>query len=159
VDPGYSIPLPDNPAAYSALTASSVLRHLNISAWTLPVAGVWQHVFPAGRQLPHLQSLVFAAVKQPAGSPATALDSTRLVSCCPGLQSLDMRVAQCSSELLAALPGLSVLHTLQFFVCPTSDFSTAEIVGLISQLTGLRELIISCRSSAQLCGAGASPRP
>jgi hypothetical protein len=43
-------------AAYSALTASSKLRHLDIGSCTLP-AGVWQYVFPAGRQLPHLREL------------------------------------------------------------------------------------------------------
>jgi hypothetical protein len=41
-------------AAYSALTASSKLRHLGVSFCTLP-AGVWQHILPAGRQLPKLQ--------------------------------------------------------------------------------------------------------
>jgi hypothetical protein len=34
-------------AAFAAITASSKLRHLDISGCTLP-AGVWQHIFPAG---------------------------------------------------------------------------------------------------------------
>jgi hypothetical protein len=40
-----------SPTAYNGLTASSKLQHLNIEGMVLP-AGVWQHVFPAGRQLP-----------------------------------------------------------------------------------------------------------
>ena len=45
---------PPGPAvSYSALTASSRLRHLKVSGCRLP-AGVW-HVFPDGRQLPHLE--------------------------------------------------------------------------------------------------------
>jgi hypothetical protein len=36
-------------AAYAALTASSKLQHLDVSRNSLPT-GVWQHVFPAGRQ-------------------------------------------------------------------------------------------------------------
>ena len=42
-------------SAYEALTASSKLQHLDLSLWKLPL-GVWQHLFPAGRQLPHLTS-------------------------------------------------------------------------------------------------------
>jgi hypothetical protein len=50
-------------AAYSALTASSKLQHLDIRGCTVP-AGVWQHVFPPRRQLPHLRSLNISAVRQ-----------------------------------------------------------------------------------------------
>ena len=47
----------DSPlTTYSTITASSKLRHLDISGSSLPL-GVWQHIFPAGRQLLHLQSL------------------------------------------------------------------------------------------------------
>jgi hypothetical protein len=35
-------------AAFSALTASSKLHHLDVAYWALP-AGAWKHVFPAGR--------------------------------------------------------------------------------------------------------------
>jgi hypothetical protein len=43
-------------AAYAALTASSKLQYLDISGACLP-PGVWQHLFPADRQLPSLQFL------------------------------------------------------------------------------------------------------
>jgi hypothetical protein len=43
-------------SVYAALTASSKLQHLGIRKCGLP-AGVWQHVFLASRQLPHLTSL------------------------------------------------------------------------------------------------------
>jgi hypothetical protein len=41
-------------AAYSALTASSKLQHLSMYGCTM-LQGLWQHVFPTGRQLPHLR--------------------------------------------------------------------------------------------------------
>jgi hypothetical protein len=50
-------------AAFSALTASSNLRHLDISGCMLPIE--WQHVFPTGRRLPHLRSLILDDLKQP----------------------------------------------------------------------------------------------
>jgi hypothetical protein len=42
--------------AYSVLTSSSMLQYLDISGCLLP-AGVWQYLFPGGKQLPHLESL------------------------------------------------------------------------------------------------------
>jgi hypothetical protein len=47
---------PQVAATFSALTSSSQLHHLNISRCVLP-ADVWQHLFPAGRHLPHLTTL------------------------------------------------------------------------------------------------------
>jgi hypothetical protein len=58
-------------AAYAALTASSKLQHLDISRATMP-AGAWQHVFPAGRQLPHLRVLGISHVKHPVGAVANS---------------------------------------------------------------------------------------
>jgi hypothetical protein len=51
-------------AAYAALTASSKLRHLDVSRCTLPEE-VWQHLFPTSRKLPHLQSLNLDWVSHP----------------------------------------------------------------------------------------------
>jgi hypothetical protein len=102
-------------AGLSALTASSKLWHLDLSWCTLPT-GVWQQLFPAGRQLPHLKSLVISYVKQSYFCYAAPPDGSLLVSCCPGLQSLDMRGLQYSAELLAPLQGLSGLHTLSLAV-------------------------------------------
>ena len=79
-------------AAYSALTASSKLQHLSLSSCTLP-AGVWQHVFAAGRQLPHLTYLGTFGVTQPDGDnvrgrPLAGPEGSLLASCCPKLQSV-----------------------------------------------------------------------
>jgi hypothetical protein len=122
-------------SAYAALTASSKLQHLDISGCTLP-AGVWQHLFPTGKQLPHLQSLSITGAKQASGAYAQAPESSRLVSCCPGLDCLLMGLLQGSADLLAALTGLSRLQTLR---CGW-DEGTAEVVQAVYQLTGLRQL-------------------
>lgn len=102
-------------AAYSALTASNRLHHLDVSDCVLP-AGVWQHVFPAGRQLLHLQQLDFSDLLPPAADVcAAAPDGSRLVSCCPMLRYLNLQGLHCSAaaaELLTPLHALSRLHTL-----------------------------------------------
>ena len=81
-------------AAYSALTASSKMQHLDISGCTLP-ADVWQHVFPAGRQLPHLTSLNIDEVKKPhwanSGLPLAGPEGSLLASCCPRLPAVKPR--------------------------------------------------------------------
>jgi hypothetical protein len=96
--------------AYSALTASSNLQHLDVSVCTLP-AGSWQHIFPADRQLPHLTSLRINDVCEPAAN-AAVLKGDRVFSCCPGLRALRMARVWCSSELLASLSKLSGLQDL-----------------------------------------------
>jgi hypothetical protein len=111
-------------AAYSALTASSQLQHLSISECTLPT-GVWQHVFPAGRHLPHLQSLNISYVKQATDyGYAAAPEGSRLVSCCPGLQSLDMGLLQYNAEGLLQLIQLLHITKLTF----TEDNNTAKVL-------------------------------
>jgi hypothetical protein len=76
-------------AAYSVLTASSKLQHLDISYCTVP-AGVWQQMFPAGRQLPCLKTLNIMCQQHGASQTALGPDGSLLVSCCPALQELDM---------------------------------------------------------------------
>jgi hypothetical protein len=85
-------------AAYSAVTGSSKLQHLDISGCMLP-AGAWQELFPAGRQLPHLQVLDIQGILTSVHSIAP--DGSCLVSCCPGLRALRMENLQHSAELLA----------------------------------------------------------
>jgi hypothetical protein len=84
---------------------------LEVSKCQLP-EGVWQHVFPAGRQLPHLQSLAISDVSLPSGDQASAPEGSRLVTCCPGLRCLDIRQLQYSTDLLAPLQQLTGLGTL-----------------------------------------------
>jgi hypothetical protein len=79
------------PAASSALTASSKLHYLDIGYSTLP-AEVWQHVFPAGRQLPHLEELIvsFARTRTldvwDSQDASDAPAGSRMVTCCPALR-------------------------------------------------------------------------
>jgi hypothetical protein len=101
-------------------------------------------VFHAGRQLLQLQSLNVACVTQPSGSAAVAPEGSSLVSCCPDLQSLDIRALQCSTELLAPLQVLSTLHTLRLF--DDKLWTTAAVVPTVCQLTGLMELNLGCIS-------------
>jgi hypothetical protein len=121
--------LDDSPSAdYSALTASSKLHHLNIGQCTLP-DDVWQQVFPAGpgmqpAWLPHLRDLRIDRLHHPEGGALSrqavvAPDISRLVTCCPGLRSLDMWRLKYSATALAALTGLSNLTELH--MCPAGD--------------------------------------
>lgn len=59
-----------------------------------------------------------------------------LVSCCPGLQSLDTRQLWCSAELLGPLTGLSGLRTL---LCE-AYCDNAQALQVVPRLSGLREL-------------------
>jgi hypothetical protein len=125
-------------AAFSALTASSMLQHLSIRNCTVP-AGVWQGMFPAGRQLQHLRALHISRVETPSNQFVAPPAGSSLVRCCPGLQSLDLHYLPCSQELLEAVQGFSALHTLRL-----GRFIGATISGKVFEplcrLTGLREL-------------------
>jgi hypothetical protein len=130
-------------AAYSALTASSRLQHLDISKNFLP-PGVWEHILSAGRCLLELRALNCTEVRQildederDAYSDSEApLQGTRLVSCCPGLQYLNVTEWECDAQLLAPLQGLSDLRTLLV----TCEDRTGGLLADVCQLTGLREL-------------------
>ena len=139
-------------SAYAALTASSKLQHLDISHCRL-LPGVWQHLFPTGRQLSNLRSLNVSGVLQASDGAASlyhpAPEGSSLVSCCPGLQSLKMWSLQCSAELLAPLTGLSGLHTLE---CELGD-ATADVVQAVCRLTGLRELTVQGNGPMQQGGS------
>ena len=73
--------------ALSGLTASSKLQYLDISNCALPTS-VWPHIFPTGRQLPHMRWLDASLVNRT--EPHFVPDASRLVSCCPGLHTLKM---------------------------------------------------------------------
>jgi hypothetical protein len=129
-------------ATYSALTVSSKLQHVDVSDCVLP-AGVWQHMFPDGRQLPHLQVLGVGRMDSSVTGTAAAPDMSSLVSCCRGLQSLEMEMAF-GAESLAALTGLSSLLKLDMWV----DYPPSEGLKVVCQLTGLRELHLAFSSTA-----------
>ena len=126
-------------AAYSALTASSKLQHLDISHNKLP-ASVWEHVFPTGGLLPHLLVLHISDVQHPSGF-AAAPEGSRLVSCCPGLQSLHKERLLYNGGLLDPLSRLSGLHKLA--VRPTAEHLGWEGLDVLYQLTTLRRLDIA----------------
>jgi hypothetical protein len=127
-------------ATYAAVTASSKVQHLSITECRLP-AGVWQHLFPAGRQLLHLTSLDISAIDATA-----APEGSRLVSCCPNLQSLNICYLQYPAKQLTQLQGLSGLHTLHLLTGTGRELAddvsadTGETLQAVCQLTGLREL-------------------
>ena len=64
-------------AAYSALTASSQLQHLDVNSCRFPECA-WEHMLPDGKQLPCLK--VLYATHNP--------ELNRIVSCCPGVTSV-----------------------------------------------------------------------
>jgi hypothetical protein len=97
---------------------------------------VWQHVFPAGRQLPHLTSLNVSNVGSD-GDRAVTLDSSLLVSCCPSLQSLDMHRMPCTFAQLAPLQGLSSLHNLLMELRCDDEMDVLAVVG---HMTALRSI-------------------
>jgi hypothetical protein len=129
------------PAAFSALTVSSKLQHLNVRYCTLPT-GVWPHIFPIGRRLPHLRSLDISLLHQPSGGRAAAPEGSRLVSCCPGLQQLDMQgidyqydSGRHSGQIMPDT-GVCLLTDLRQLNLSAADTAA----GLLLQLTQLQHL-------------------
>lgn len=137
---GFSASLP----RFSALTASSHLTRLTISpddVSPLP-RGAVQSMFPAGRQLPSLRHLDISPrigyeEWDPAGWCLSSADILRIVSCCPGLESLDVTNS--------VEPGADLSHFLQL---PESCASlsvggaafTDAAVAVLVQLTQLESL-------------------
>jgi hypothetical protein len=136
------------------LTASSRLQHLDINDSVLPAGVALEHIFPADRQLLHLRALSLACITFADSADVEFCDSvsplqgTRLVSCCPALQYLDLTEwARSAGQLLAPLQGLSDLRTL-LVNCPDP---TGAVLQEVCQLTGLRELDFTRR---QICKPG-----
>lgn len=125
---------PPGASSYSALTASTKLQVLNISDCALP-AGVWEHLFPAGRLLPKLHSLNLdlGDLAEETQLGAAGLDC--LVECCPNLVHLDL-----GSDLpqpgtpCSALRSLSHLQSLKL---GHIDSAAAEQVAHLAGLTTL----------------------
>jgi hypothetical protein len=126
------------PTAYASLTASSKLQHLDFSHNTLPAAA-WQYMCPpSGRTLPQLRHLDIRGVMEADGGTHAAPDTSALVSCCPGLQSLNTSMP-CSTAQLAPLQRLTSLRTLSVGT-GCEDFEGEQA---LCQLTGLQELEVS----------------
>jgi hypothetical protein len=119
---GFGPDWPPPGPAYSALTASSDLACLQLYN---PPDDIWQVVFPATRNLPHLTSFTFAhdATKVEDVdyfSPPLlwhARDLSSLVSCCPNLCRIDGIWIEHGQDVavlgkLLALTGLSVSYDI-----------------------------------------------
>jgi hypothetical protein len=105
---------PEQLSAYSALTASSNLQFLVACGCDMPGAA-WAHVFPVGRQLPHLHTFDARADEEGGGEAELApFDSTgiaHLVSCCPALEFLAVFTSPTAS--LTPLRSLTALTQLE----------------------------------------------
>jgi hypothetical protein len=123
------------PAAYGNLTASSKLQHLDFSGNRMPAAA-WQYVCPPGRVLPQLRHLDLIGLTEADTDHWSAPDTTALVRCCPGLQTLRTSMP-CSTAQLAPLQQLTGLTTLAVGGCLFDDL---EGVQALCQLTGLQRL-------------------
>jgi hypothetical protein len=133
-------------AAFSALMDSSDLQHLNVKHCLLP-EGVWRHVFPAGRQLPHMQSVVFGrcegcrqGVNDRQGAYRLQTRSSWQQPCqlLPWAADVGHAVPALRQRLLCALPGLSRLTMLR--MGDVVGVSGTEALEAVCQLTGLRDL-------------------
>jgi hypothetical protein len=145
-------------AAFRALTASSKLQELVVQADNeLPLPwGAVQHVFPAGRVLPHLTKLELEGIpladnpiKSRQGSLGfmSAQDLEAVVAACPALKKLGLCNALESGAGLQALQQLpSTLTSLSVGGCGDS------VAALVAQLTGLKALFWA--SSPDLTDAG-----
>jgi hypothetical protein len=105
-------------------------------------ADVWQHVFPDGRQLPHLQALHISELRQLKGAPAAPEGG----GCCPGLQSLHMQGLCYRDQVLSPLSELSGLREVS--LRPAAGMHSAQGLGKVCQLTGLRRLTLWVNSEA-----------
>jgi hypothetical protein len=140
-------------AAYAAPTSSTKLQSLNISKCRLP-AGVWQHMFPAGRRLPHLRTIDASHVEQPAEDlfcAAPAPNCAPLVSCCPGLQVLLLAFLQYSAGQLVPLQGLRKLRVLTLQDPYTRNMS-ARMLEEVCHLTGLQSFGLGLREMGSADG-------
>ena len=109
-------------------------------------------MFPAGRHLPHLRELNLEGVEEQYGLRLAAPEGSRLVSCCPGLQSLNMEnLFYSDAKQLAPLTRLTGLHTLNFAFA-VSEAKCPDVMQCLCELTGLRELVLEGNGAVQADG-------
>lgn len=134
------------PSAYSALVASSRLRELDACrtrASPRPPAhdtddvAVWHHVFGCSRQLAALTCLLLDEV----APPLSGSDVHDICECCPSLEELSLLHHYLTGRQLAPLLQLTGLTKFSL----DADNS---ITALVSQLTGLRALVVNKLMSA-----------
>jgi hypothetical protein len=118
---------------YSALTASSKLQELEISAGVVEGAA-WAHVFPAGRQLSQLRMLSLGFGRDPDPLDSTAI--ARLAICCPAVEYLVLTPAEDAS--LAPVRSLTALTHLH-----VGSVSPAVIRSDLAAMSQLQSLDVS----------------
>jgi hypothetical protein len=146
--------------AFSALTASSQLRvlHVELSHDTevaLPGPDVLQHMFPAGRLLGQLHTLVLGPPDFcPLHWCLSLADLALIAASCPALQTLSLvDVFELASEdSLRPLLDLTMLSSLRVGGAAWDD-SAAGVVAQLTQLTSL-EWVLTQDDSSRLSQAG-----
>lgn len=120
---------PQQLSAFSALTASSNLRELRLlQDFEIPRAA-WAHVFLAGQCLPHLHCFVAWE------ADLDSADISRLVSCCPALETL------CIGEGAdASLTPLKSLTALTSLTLGSTAVKPAAVRSDLAALVHLKEL-------------------
>jgi len=120
-------------AAYSALTASSHVQHLQLIGCEFP-AGAWQQMFPPTKCCPELRQL-YSWTRDTQVQPLSPADTVAMVSCCPRLDSITLgrHLPVSSATPLQQLTGLTALQ-----LCASFQDSAPSI----AQLTGLQNLML-----------------
>ena len=143
----HTLDWPTSGPAYSALTASSNLIVLELCDAHFP-RGIWPHVFPDSRKLPHLTALVVSGsidngelISPP--PPWCAADLRSLVSCCPSLCELETDCVQPGLDVseLHKLTSLTRMFLAYCFGLDSLDIVTDCMRGL-SAVTQLHSLLL-----------------
>jgi len=133
---------PPSAEAFSALTVSSRLQHLQLVNFGIP-ACAWQQMFPPGRCLRELCRLGVVFVNQQETQQLSPADLQAMVSCCPALVDLHLgpQLAVSTAAPLQQLTGLTHLS----MCAPFQDSAPS-----IAQLTGLQQLMLASRQAGDL---------
>jgi hypothetical protein len=131
------------PAAYSALTASSRIQSLDLSFSLIP-SKAWRSMFNPDLQiLPHLHTLNIACSQ----APMTDQDLSLMVQCCPGLRALGLKGTLKQGCTMEALLGFSTLTSLS-----VNHVSSDDVLAVLAELRGLKDLQMSVLSSIRASG-------
>lgn len=137
---------PESPAAFTALSASTLLEELEVQGCEFP-EGAWQQVF-SGRVLPALRSLSAIETEEEAVVLYWGWGIvSNLVRCAPHLRHLELEVF--AGPAVAALTVLTQLSSLTLDIEDDADAEYVESVHSIATLTNLCELELA------ICGEGA----
>lgn len=144
---------PQHPAAlYEALTASSMLRELFVSA-DLPSCA-WSRAFPPSRLMHQLRSFTYhhyvVSTDNASGPPMSAEDVCSVVRCCPGLTQLSLCITG-SDGVAAAIKSIATLTTLRdlSLTMPPGEHGIHRLPSALLPLTALRPLT-SCKVGDEL---------